>query len=214
MESTNFINALKLRIAHFLPGEMAHIPMAPTNRPMSSFALKKTDEYRVSSVAIVLFEEPFSAQIHCILIQRPDYEGAHSGQISFPGGKKDETDPNSEFTARRECFEEIGCILTQDQLLGKLTDVFIPVSKFLIHPYLYFYTGDLNFQPDEREVSEIITFSLPLFLKDECISRMDIHLPNNAIMPSVPCFQFEQKKVWGATALILNELRELILRLT
>lgn len=204
---------MKFRVERSLPGESAHIPMAPINRPISSFALKKTDSFLESAVSIVLFEEEISGLIHCILIQRPDYEGAHGGQISFPGGKKDFSDPDAEYTARRECFEEIGCQLTQDQLIGKLTNVFIPVSKFLVQPYLYFYIGDTNFTPDEREVSEILTFPIHSLMDEKSISTMDIRISNNSVMRSVPCFVFEHKKVWGATALILNELRELLLKI-
>lgn len=209
---TRLIEQIKLQIIEGLPGETAHQAMAPSNRPISSFALKDSKDHRVSSVAIVLHQNE-SQKVSLILIQRPHYEGAHSGQISFPGGKKDPSDFDTEYTARRECMEEVGICLDSDNCLGKLTDVFIPVSNFLVHPYLYFHAGPMEFIPDEREVSEILVVDL-LHLKDpEAVSTMDIRFANGLSMRNVPCFVFGEKKVWGATALILNELREILLRL-
>jgi len=207
----DLIERIKHQIKTNLPGESAHLEMSPLNRPLSSVALKETDDYRISSVAVVLHQiKP--DEISLILIQRPHYEGAHSGQISFPGGKKDPTDPDSEFTARRECLEEIGLCLQSDNCLGKLTDVYIPVSKFLVHPYLYMYTEEVEFVPDEREVSQILNFDLKLLTDPKSRSMMDIQFPNGLSLKKVPCFIFDEKKVWGATALVLNELRELFIR--
>lgn len=210
MRSTDLIVQLKIQIEKGLPGEAAHIEMAPFNRPLSSLALKESNDHRISSVAIVLYENNLK-EVSVILIQRPHYEGAHSGQISFPGGKKDLTDSDSEFTARRECFEEIGLCLESSHCLGKLTDVYIPVSKFLVHPFLYFYPKPTEFKPDDREVSEILTIDLNLLTNSK--STMDVRFPNGLIQKNVPCFIFGEKKVWGATALILNELNELINRI-
>lgn len=211
MHPTELISRIKEIISEDLPGEQAHLPMAPINRPLSSFALKNTDEYRVSSVAVVLYRNNLS-QLSLILIQRPHYEGAHSGQISFPGGKMDPNDPDTEFTARRECMEEIGLCLNPEDCLGKLTDVYIPVSKFLVHPFIYYTSSMTQFIPDEREVSEILTIDLEKLLKADSISKMEIKFPNGMLQKDIPCFVFEDKKVWGATALILNELREILIR--
>lgn len=214
MKNRQFIEQLRHEILYNPPGESAHISMAPMNRPLSSVAIQNVDEYRISAVAILLYTKEFSKDIHCVLIQRPNYEGAHSGQISFPGGKLDLVDLSAEHTARRECYEEIGFLLNEDELVGKLTDVFIPVSNFLVHPYLYYHSGEILFKPDEREVSEIITFPIGYLKETESQSTMDIFLQNNIKMKNVPCFVFENKKIWGATALILNELKELLIRLS
>lgn len=214
MKNSQFIEQLKHEILHNPPGESAHVSMAPMNRPLSSVALQNVRDYRISAVAILLFSYAESNEIQCVLIQRPNYEGAHSGQISFPGGKRDLDDLSTEHTARRECHEEIGCLLREDQLVGKLTDVFIPVSNFLVHPYLYYYSGDPVFNTDEREVSELITFPIDYLKSSESLSTMDIILPGNVKVKNVPCFVFNNKKVWGATALILSELKELLIRLS
>ena len=86
-----------------LPGEKAHATLMPINRPFTSEALERKPDYRKSAVALILFPE--DEAIKSILIQRPDYNGTHGGQVSFPGGKMDNTDIDLEFTARREAFE-------------------------------------------------------------------------------------------------------------
>ena len=100
----------------------------PVNRPFTSTSLASKPDYRKSAVGIVLYPEVATA--NCVLIERPSYDGAHSGQISFPGGKMDLEDPHLEYTARRECFEEIDLPMESGQLIGGLTDVYIPVSNF------------------------------------------------------------------------------------
>ncbi len=192
-----------------LPGEASHKRMAPFNRPLSSEALKTATNYKESAVAVICY--PVGNEIQCILTQRPFYEGAHSGQISFPGGKFEPEDRDSIQTACRECLEEIGLAINEIHHMGMLTEVFIPVSNFLVKPHFFFYDEIPIFRPDTREVAEIITFSLNDLEDENVISTMEIRFPNGLIQRNVPCFQFGTKKVWGATALILNELREIII---
>jgi 8-oxo-dGTP pyrophosphatase MutT (NUDIX family) len=203
--SQKLINDLLRKFDTELPGERAHIEMAPINRPLSSFALKNAIEPRESAVSIILYPKDYA--IHSILIQRPVYNGTHSGQIAFPGGKKEETDIHLEFTARRECFEEIGLPIESGFLIKEMTKVFIPVSNFIVYPFVFF----VDFLPEliasEREVEDIIHYKIDHLLKDEHQSKMDILLPNNILQKNIPCFEIENKKIWGATALILNELK-------
>lgn len=209
MKVANFIDLFKQELAQNLPGEKAHLRMSPSHRPLSSLALQNATDVRESAVAVVLFRN--SDQIECILTQRPDYDGNHGGQVSFPGGKKDPEDRDLEETARRECFEEIGIPKNSGILLGQLTDVFIPVSGFLVNPFVYFHEELPLLIKDEREVAEILTFPLFDLKKEELISSMEIHLKNGQIYKNIPYFDLADKKVWGATALILNEIREILL---
>lgn len=202
------ISLLKDRISGDLPGEKAHIAMAPLNRPLTSIALKNTKEFKESAVSILLHTH--DGQLTIVLIQRPFYEGAHSGQISFPGGKRDKDDESSEHTARRECMEEIGVCLNSEDHLGKLTDVYIPVSGFLVKPHVYFTERDLTFTPDAHEVAEVFRVSVTELIDNNSISSMEVKFPNGLTQKNIPCFILNKKKVWGATALILNELRELL----
>lgn len=209
MPVDEFLSAFKRELMLALPGEKAHQKMAPSSRPISSIAVKMADKVRESAVAVVLYKN--SGSIECILTQRPEYEGNHSGQVSFPGGKKDPSDLDLEETARRECFEEIGIPTDEGILLGQLTDVFIPVSSFLVKPYVIYHETLPILKKDEREVAEILSFPLFDLKKEELISTMEVHLPNGTIYRNIPYFDLADKKVWGATALILSELREILM---
>ncbi len=208
MDNNTFRERLRLQLLEALPGERSHQKMSPLNRPLTSEALKNLTNYRESAVAIVLFEADNC--IECVLTQRPEYDGTHSGQVSFPGGKKEDHDTDLEETARRECREEIGVQLTTKDLIGALSPVYIPVSQFLVLPYVYFLHSAPNYQADAHEVAEIFTF--PLFdLKNEAlISSMELKLPNGTIYRNVPYFQLNNKKVWGATALMLSEMKDIL----
>ena len=195
-------------ISASLPGENAHLIMNPSGRGSSSEARKKATNYRESAVAIVLFNVGENREI--ILIQRPDYIGAHGGQISFPGGKKDLEDEDLKATAIRECQEEIGLKLEDRHLLGQLTPVFIPVSNFHVQPYLFFYDQTPLFMKDEREVLSIFSISIADLLNDSTISTMEIEIKGDRTYKNIPCFSINEKKIWGATALILSELKEVL----
>lgn len=211
MKEIEFIQRLKDQIGLNLPGEQAHLKMSPSNRPLSSKALQSAKNIRESAVAVVLYKH--EDRIGCILTQRPEYEGNHGGQVSFPGGKKDENDLDLEETARRECFEEIGIDQNLGELLGVLTEVYIPVSGFLVKPFVFFHHNLPELVRNEREVAEILFFSLFDLKKEELISTMELQLPNGTIYKNVPFFDLANKKVWGATALILSEIREILLEL-
>lgn len=203
-----FAEQLQHTIAHQLPGEKAHLPLSPLHRPVTSEIIQNLKEYKESAVSVVLFEE---ADTHkCILIQRTEYDGKHSGQISFPGGKKDKEDTDLKQTAIRECFEEIGIAIHETHFLGKLSPVYIPVSGFLVEPFVFFYPENPVYNTQIREVASVFTISLNELLEDHIFSEMKINTENQLVKMKVPCFNIENKQIWGATALILNELREVL----
>jgi 8-oxo-dGTP pyrophosphatase MutT (NUDIX family) len=206
----DLISRLAYIIENDLPGEIAHHPLSPLHRPVTSEIIKNLTEYKASAVAIVLFEEQDDYRF--ILIQRTEYNGKHSGQISFPGGKKEDSDESYEMTARRECLEEIGINLDDATLLGKLSPVYIPVSGFLVEPFVFHYPYQPKYKQQNREVASIFSVPLKELLQDDVISTMNIRTENNLVMKNVPCFNLQEKQIWGATALMINELREVVLR--
>lgn len=209
---TNLIEQLREELTKELPGEAAHYDVIPANRPVGSKAIKDLEYYRKSGVAVLL--TPVNEQIHCVLMKRSIHPGnPHSGQISFPGGKKEDFDKNLEATARRETSEEIGVNLNIDELLGKLTPIFIPVSKFSVQPYVYFKQGPLEFTPDPLEVDKVFTFETNELLRTDIIQRKSIQLSQGYSQKDVPFFDIQGETVWGATAMILSELRQLLLRI-
>ncbi len=203
----HFIEQLVEKLNGDLPGERAHSLVMPLRRP-SYQEVKYDDNYRDSAVSILLHPSSDSS-IRGILIQRPKYDGTHSGQVAFPGGKMETEDPNLEYTARRECFEEIGFPIESGTLIGSLTQVVIPVSKFVVYPYV-FWTDELpELIPDEREVDHIFSFDI-FELTESPIEKTSIPIRGGMVLKDMPYFPIDNKIVWGATALMLSEFREII----
>lgn len=192
-----------------LPGEQAHMEFSPM-RGKSSELLKLATNYKESAVAILIYLNE-KEELCTLVTERQTYEGTHSGQISFPGGKMDPTDADLLETAIRECKEEIGATIERQHYLRTLTPVFIPVSNFRIEPKLFLLsTKPEELIPQEREVAKILELNLnQLFLPDS-ITHRPVKMQNNLTMPNIPHFSQNDVHVWGATALILNELKHLI----
>ena len=204
----HFLSQLAHTLKHNLPGERAHLPLSPLHRPVTSEVIQNLTEYKESAVAVVLFEVETTLQ--CILIQRTEYTGKHSGQISFPGGKKDNEDADLLATAIRECLEEVGVDISSSEYLGKLSQVYIPVSGFLVEPHVFYYPEVPTFVQQEREVAAVFTISLDELIAEDVISEMKVTTENKLVKMNVPCFNIRDKQIWGATAVILNELREVV----
>lgn len=210
MDVFSFRDRLQEYLKSELPGEKAHLKAMPVHRPLSSEAKRQAaKDYRASAVAILLY--PAENSLKCVLIQRPEYDGVHGGQVSFPGGKMDPTDLDLEMTARRECFEEIGYPMNRGMLLGTLTEVFIPVSKFLVQPYVLFEENLPPLINDQREVAEIISFDVHEFTQLQ-IERTTIDLNRGVRLKDIPYFPIENRIVWGATAIMLAEFQEVLRR--
>lgn len=195
-----------------LPGEAAQMKMATRNRMPLSQALKESHEFRQSAVALVLFGPVDNPQF--IVLQRNVYDGAHSGQMGLPGGKVDKEDSDLLATARRECFEEIGLDLQDCMFVGEISPVFIPVSNFRVAVFL-FYIGELpQLVPDPREVNSLY-FPRLVDLLDPSVKRFTtIPLTDKLKIKNVPYYHLEDKIVWGATALMLSEVEEMLLQIT
>jgi 8-oxo-dGTP pyrophosphatase MutT (NUDIX family) len=203
-----FFDGLKKSLVN-LPGEDCHLEVSPLGRKKSSEVLKDAVNPKLSAVSIVLFED--SQFPNTILIERAIYKGSHSGQISFPGGKKDQQDKSLLDTAVRETHEEIGLLPSALDLIGSLTPVYIPVSNFLVQPYVFMHSGRPELTLDSREVVDAFSFSLHR-LREDCLKETSIDVDEKIKLKNVPFFDIENKVVWGATALMINELRAMILR--
>ena len=138
------------------------------------------------------------------LIQRPTYEGAHSGQVSLPGGKYEETDTDLIDTAKRETFEEIGVKPEIINVLGELSELYVPPSNFNIKPVVGMACDKLDLVIDQREVEEVYHVTVGDLLDKNLRVQRDIKVGAN-VRINVPCFDFGQTIVWGATAMILSE---------
>ncbi|MEO6303771.1 MAG: CoA pyrophosphatase [Bacteroidia bacterium] len=202
-----FINILKTELQKPLPGLEAQYAMAPMSRPKLDVENLTTDQYKPSAV-LVLFCIDEKEEIFIPLIERFAYEGAHSAQISLPGGKYEKEDGNLENTALRECFEEIG-LRDEIEVIGKLTRLFIPVSSFLVEPYVAFCKiKNPVYLPHEREVKSIIKLPLKKLMDQATVEEGNV--PVNDFKIKTPYFLVEGNKVWGATAMILSELKTIL----
>lgn len=199
------LNWLLTQLQKELPGEQAHAPYLKYRRIFE--AADKT-QAREAAVGIHLFER--NAQCYFYLIERSTYDGQHSGQMAFPGGKKDPEDQHLERTARRESEEELGIEQQLGTTAKQLTAVWIPVSGFIVTPFVIVHEQEPVLQINQREVAHVETIKVLDLLDEKNIQNRDILLPNNQRLEAHPCFILNEKMVWGATALILNELRMML----
>lgn len=197
---------LVARLEQPLPGRLAHEPVRAT--PIGSVIPKFDHKLppKPGSVLILLYEEDGSIKFP--LTKRAEYAGAHSGQISFPGGKA-EAGENVFETALREAEEEIGISRNHVQVLGRLSDFFVIPSNFMVVPVIGF-TSQPFFTPDPYEVAKILSGNIDDLVRDDAIQYKEI-LAAGQYRMDAPHFEIENELVWGATAMILNELR-IILR--
>lgn len=187
-----------------LPGVQAQLIMAPAIRHADILGMGAGREPVKSSV-LLLFYPDTSGQVTTVLIQRPEYNGAHSGQISFPGGRHEPGDPDLAHTALRETNEEIGVDLGMVSIQGKLTDLFIPPSNFIVSPFVGIAEYRPVFTPDPVEVAGILEFSLKELLNPSCREMRELTLRDGYRLET-PCFNLNGHIVWGATAMIISEM--------
>jgi 8-oxo-dGTP pyrophosphatase MutT (NUDIX family) len=193
---------LKMRLAKQLPGSAAHELMRAKPigdlRPVSSKGAP-----RPGGVMILLYEE--DGIVKFPLIKRPEYAGAHGGQVSFPGGKA-ETGESRMMAALREGEEEIGVLKESVRVIGQLTDFHVIPSNFLVTPVIGVLDVAPAFVPDPFEVARIIPVTLLDIARKDASKLAEITVQGTYRL-NAPHFIIDGEMVWGATAMILNELR-------
>lgn len=207
INNDGFIAQLKARLEQPLPAWEAHKIMAPPSRLPTPNYDEKKKQARVGCVLALLY--PVDGILHTVLTQRPEYDGAHSGQISFPGGKVEEYDTDYVGTALREAHEEVNIQAEDVTILGQLSDLYIPPSNFLVFPVVGYSTKRPDFIADAREVVDIIELPLVEILNGENITTTSI-VANKIFRFDSPTFVFNERIVWGATAMMLAELKYLL----
>lgn len=199
---------LSQRLSEPLPGLEAQMKMASGVRIKAAAQYKiDASKARVSAVLIALY--PDNGVIRTVLMKRPDYDGTHSGQVSFPGGKKEEQDKDVIETALREAEEEVNIKAADVQVIGQLTELYIPPSNFLVHPIVGILKEAPNLVPDKHEVAHILQPTLDYLFSEDIISDKEIQL-KNGLKLNTPYFKVEDHTVWGATAMVISELKELM----
>lgn len=157
---------------------------------------------------IALFYPNKNSETCFLLTLRANYNGTHSSQISFPGGKFENKDGSLKNTALRETYEEVGVSIPEISIFKQMTNVYIPPSNFLVAPFLGYLEQTPNFIKN-HEVEELITITVKDLLCDSSISCTTLSTSYAKNM-DVPCFVLNNYVVWGATAMILSEIKELL----
>lgn len=202
------IHVLSEQLRKPLPGFEAHKQMFPRGNAAADL-LQVPETARKSAVAILLFED--AGILNSIVIKRSEYDGTHSGQIAFPGGKFEDTDEDLIQTALRECFEEIGIEPDELHHLGNLSDVYTVVSSFLISPHVFHWKRPHDgFKLSEREVAAVYRLSLNELIRNEAVQHFDVPVRNGLVLKAVPHFVVGEIRIWGATAVILSELKVIL----
>lgn len=203
------INDIKQKLQQPLPGYLSHKKMSTANRDEELLRFKANPQKaKKSAVLILLFNE--NERLKVVFIRRSFYVGIHAGQIAFPGGRYEEQDLNVRTTALREIEEEIGVNPDQVEIIGRLTDIYVPPSNFLISVFVGFMKEKPMFTADEREVDEIIEVDLDEFFKAGVIQEKEFVVPSNNYLVLAPYYKVKNADIWGASAMVMTELLDLL----
>ncbi|MGF1560018.1 MAG: NUDIX hydrolase [Flavobacteriaceae bacterium] len=192
-----------------LPGESSHFKMMPEFRieELKKVDLKKKDAKKAAVLALFYPDENQLAQL--LLILRKTDQGVHSNQIAFPGGKVERVDYDLQATALREAHEEVGLPPERVEIIKGLTEVYIPPSNFVVKPFLGLSSAPISFVLQKTEVAAAVEVTLTNFMDDTKIFYQNL-TTSYAENVEVPAFKFNGYTVWGATAMMLSEIKDLL----
>ncbi len=175
--------------------------------PLSKYKLNRKD-YKIAAVLLILYQKKNEWYIAYMRRTSRFKEDKHAGQISFPGGRKE----NNETILRcaiRETYEEFGITPDQLEILGALKELYISVSNFLVFPFVAFANGPLTFKPEKEEVEEILEIPLSELQNLKNRKTKDIHIGERTLT-NVPYFDLNGQVLWGATAMITHSFLDII----
>lgn len=196
---------LKEALRGELPGIEAHSKMLPPGRRLKTI---DSDLLSVKQSSVLLLLFPEEGRLYICLMKRPSTMKHHPGQISFPGGKVEKDDVSAEVAALREAREEVGVDPVRIEVLGKMSDLFVEVSRFSIQPFLAWSDQRPDFSLNSGEVEELILLPLDDYLGEDIISETELQTVTG--MLPVKYYPYNGQIIWGATAMILTELIEIL----
>lgn len=188
-------------------GKEAQFKAVPPDRPRPD--IQEVLQKNPKKAAVLALFVPGELGAELVFILRNTYPGVHSSQIGFPGGKEEKHDIDYWQTALRETEEELGISPSSIQKIGQLSEVYIPPSNFLVFPYVGYVSSFPEFIPDPREVKEVFTLSVKNLIHPANFYQQKVHV--GSLVYSVPAFNVEGRVIWGATAMMVSELKERIL---
>ncbi len=207
MEFDSFLSLISKVDRAKLGGISSHLKMIPKER--INFNRDHFEQINPKKAAVLaLFYPNIKNETIFLLILRPSYLGTHSAQISFPGGKFEDSDKNLKKTALRETYEEVGIFSKEIQIKKQLSDTYIPPSNFLVSPFIGFVKKRPKFKLN-HEVERLIEVKLSDLLNEKTITTKNL---TTSYMKNidVPCYKLNNYTVWGATAMILSEIKDLL----
>jgi len=197
---------LRKALMNALPGQAAHQQMSSPERRFQMQNLPDPFEPRKSSVLILLYMQDL--ELMTLMIQRPKYDGVHSGQIAFPGGKMEDTDSDLIATALRETEEEIGIQAADIEVIGQLTELYIHPSNFLVQPVVGWLNTIPETKADPAEVETVLTMPVFTFMQEAARQEKEVEVRDFRF--KVPCYVVSDHIIWGATAMIMTEFLEVM----
>jgi 8-oxo-dGTP pyrophosphatase MutT (NUDIX family) len=209
MDFQNFLNiSPKLRKIS-LPGEDSHYKLAPLLRLQELEKLKIEDQKPNHAAVMAVFYPGVQKETRFVLILRKSYKGVHSNQVGFPGGRVEEEDLNLMHTALRETEEEVGIPRQEVEVVRELSRLYIPPSNFWVYPFMGVLKRTPVLVPQEEEVESVLEIELKDFLCDSCLTTQTLST-SYAKNIEVPAFLLSGHVVWGATAMMLSEMKDIL----
>ena len=197
---------IRTALYNVLPGEKAHELMAPRPKFIEGMeGIHPTPPINSAVLALII---PLENELAIPFIKRSNTGKYHAGQIALPGGKMEKSDANALQTALRECHEEIGVPEEKISILGVLSDIYISLSNFNITPIVGTTLKLPDFQPSADEVEKIILIKLSELFDDQNKTTSTFLRNNHEIV--APGYKIGEHFIWGATAMIIAELEQLM----
>ncbi|MEZ4878555.1 MAG: CoA pyrophosphatase [Chitinophagales bacterium] len=203
---TNFISFCSAFEASFkkqIPGKKGQQPLKPYLKISKNLPSPKGIHAKKAAVMALLIER--QNEPHIVLIERSSYDGVHSKQIAFPGGKVEMNDASYLDAALRETKEEIGIEKQAITVIGSLTEVYVLASNFLVFPFVGYINQPVNYIKDTNEVNEILEIPISDFLQPKLIKEKQMKSAFGLNLMA-PYYDIQNKIIWGATAMMLSEI--------
>ena len=194
-----------------LPGIESQIKLSPPFRRGLIEQHREAMKHAKKAGVMALFYPNNQQSTNLVLILRNTYKGVHSAQVGFPGGRLEQEDRNMEETALRETEEEIGVPKNRIKVLRAMTELYIPPSNFKVYPFMGLIDEYPLFRKQDSEVKDIIEISVEDFLNDEHVIDVEVMTSLKKEL-KVPAFKWQEHIVWGATAMMLSEIKDLLKR--
>ncbi len=192
-----------------LLGESSQFKMSPPFRKELIDKNREAMKTAKKAGVMALFYPNLDGETYLILILRKTYKGVHSAQVGFPGGKVETADPSLKYTALRETYEEVGVPIEDVTVLKAMSPLYIPPSNFTVYPFIGFTENTPVFTKQDDEVEDLIEVKLHDFLNDDNATNVFVMTSLKKKL-EVPALKLNGHIVWGATAMMLSEIKDLL----